>query len=225
MLSAGNDIVVFSEIDVARTNTPQFYTKILSEPEIALYERFSANILFEHYVWLLWSIKESAYKFLKRIHSEIVFTPVKFEIKHLRISAEYGSVNFTGKEVTLPLTGNVQFDIYTLYSKSFIERELISSVVDSDERFDDVYSNNKKINSVNTDIQSAEVRIFLIGELKRLTGKSDLTIKKNAKNIPVLFNGQEELPIPISLSHHGRYIAYCFNLKKKQKYFRKVLRN
>jgi len=212
MLSAGNDIVAFSEIDVARTNTPRFYTKILSEPEIALYEQFSAQILFEHYVWLLWSIKESAYKFLKRLNLELVFTPVKFEVKHLRISAGYSIVSFEEKEKPTTLKGLITFGKNRLYSKTEIYKEFIFSVVDNDENFEGVCSNIKQIEATDNVVQSSAVRSFLIEELTQQTGTSNLTIEKNPEGIPFLLEGLEKLPIPISLSHHGHYISFSFRL-------------
>jgi hypothetical protein len=162
-------------------------------------------------VWLLWSIKEAAYKFLKRLDHDLIFTPVKFEVRQLHTSAEYGSVNFTRKEVILFLTGVIQIDSYELYSKSFIEQEMIWSVVD-DELFSGVCSGTKLIKSTDTCIQSAEVRKFLINELKKHIEKPDLTVYKSAADVPILFSGQEQLHIPISLSHHGHYVAYSFKL-------------
>lgn len=212
MLSAGNDIVAFSEIDVARTNTPQFYTKILSEPEIALYEQFSTIIPFEHYVWLLWSIKESAYKFLKQLDHELLFTPVKFEITKLYLPKEYLPVSFDGGGALLTITGNVEFDNYKIYSRSIIYKELIVSVVGSDEDFKGVYFEVRFIDSTLNTAQSAAARSLLIDRLLLETGKSNLTIGKNAEGIPVLMEGSTELPVPVSLSHHGHYIAYSFKI-------------
>ena len=213
MLSAGNDIVSLSEINVARTQTEPLYSKILSVSEIALYEKLKSAILFEHYVWLLWSIKESAFKYLQRIDPELLFTPVKFGITQLNIPKGYFLVSFDGNENTLTITGNVEFDNYKIYSRSVIYKELISSVVDADKDFKGVYSAIKYIDSTVNTVQSAAVRSFLIDHLVKETGTSNLTIGKNADSIPILFEGAKELQIPVSLSHHGHYIAYSFKLK------------
>src|ERR1700740_2467205 len=85
MISAGNDVVSLAAIDITRTNQHKFYSKILSDSEIPLYNEFSlAQIPFEHFVWLLWSIKESAYKFLQRNNPGLIFTPVKFVVNDLQ---------------------------------------------------------------------------------------------------------------------------------------------
>ena len=68
MISTGNDIVALGLINKQRTCEPRFYSKILSASEQALYHQSEFTALpFEHYVWLLWSVKESTYKFLKRL--------------------------------------------------------------------------------------------------------------------------------------------------------------
>jgi phosphopantetheinyl transferase (holo-ACP synthase) len=213
MFSAGNDIVSLSGINVARTKTEPLYSKILSVSEIALYEGLKSAVLFEHYVWLLWSIKESAFKFLQRLDPELLFTPVKFEITQLYIPKGYLLVNFDGNESPLTITGHLRFDNYKIYSRSVIYKELISSVVDSDEDFKGVFSHIKYIDSTVNTVQSAAARNFLIDRLTKEIGALNLTIGKNAKGTPILFEGSKELPIPVSLSHHGHYIAYSFKLK------------
>jgi phosphopantetheinyl transferase (holo-ACP synthase) len=213
MLSAGNDIVSLSEINIARTKTEPLYSKILSVSEIALYEELKSAILFEHYVWLLWSIKESAFKFLQRIDPELLFTPVKFEITQLHIPKSYFAVSFEGNESPLIISGDVEFDNYKIYSRSVIYNELISSVVDSDKDFKSVYYAIKYIDSTVNTVQSAAVRSFLIDRLVKETRTPNLTIGKNAEGTPILFEGSKELPVPVSLSHHGHYIAYSFKLK------------
>jgi phosphopantetheinyl transferase (holo-ACP synthase) len=213
MFSAGNDIVSLNEINVARTKSEPLYSKILSVPEIALYEDLKSAIFFEHYVWLLWSIKESAFKYLQRIDPELLFTPVKFEIIQLNIPKGCFPVSFDGNENPLTITGHVEFDNYKIYSRSVIYEELISSVVDSDKDFKSVYYAIKYIDSTVNTVQSAAVRSFLIEHLVKETRTPNLTIGKNAEGTPILFEGSKELPVPVSLSHHGHYIAYSFKLK------------
>src|SRR5476651_714407 len=86
MSSIGNDIIALKTIDVPRTQNPRFYSKILSPAEQLLYQSCCPTLHFHHFVWLLWSIKESAYKCLQRLQPELVFSPVKIEISHLDVA-------------------------------------------------------------------------------------------------------------------------------------------
>jgi len=214
MLSAGNDIVSLSDINVPRTITKQFYSKILSDSEIAFFESSKTSpVTFENYVWLLWSIKESAYKFLKRTDPDLLFTPVKFEVKQLDIPDGYLIANFKGPAIAdqpLEIKATVEFDSEKLYSRSAIYNQLIFSVVDNNADFDAVFWAIKAINSTNNKTQSSEVRAFLIDRLEQLTGKENLGIHKNLQGVPLLFDGSTQLPIAVSLTHHGHFVAYSF---------------
>ena len=86
MKSTGNDIVALGSVDKHRTGQYRFYSKILSASEQTLYQQMQfANLPFEHYLWLLWSVKESTFKFLKRTKPELIFSPAKIIIQYLEI--------------------------------------------------------------------------------------------------------------------------------------------
>src|SRR5450756_2548986 len=97
MKSAGNDIVALRSVDKQRTSQFRFYSKILSALEQALYHQPQfTEMPFENYVWLLWSVKESAYKYLKRTFPSLVFSPIKFVIQHIKIPAGPLMTKFEG---------------------------------------------------------------------------------------------------------------------------------
>ena len=216
MLSTGNDIVSLNAINVTRTKQPNFYSKILTPTETALHqEPYFATIPFEVFVWLLWSIKESAFKFLQRIDPEIIFTPVKFEVTQLEIPASFKIQAFNIEKLTgisfdniETIKSNISFGNYILYSNSLIYQEFISTVVNGAEDFSCTYWGVKQIESSKVVIQSTEVRAFLINNLT----DNQFTIGKNIRGIPVLLKDNMELSIPVSLSHHEYYIAYSFQL-------------
>ena len=220
MISTGNDIISLNAINVARTKQPRFYSKILSGNERSLYDepQFTA-IPFEIFVWLLWSIKESAYKFLKRIDQKLIFTPVKFEVTQLEIPAGFSIINFGQHETEgidfadgSALKGTIAIGTYKLYSRSLIYKQLILSVVDDNKNFDTTCWGIKSISSTAPDTQSAAVREFLLNRLQNALGFKDITINKNPDGIPVLLQASKDTGIPVSLSHHDCVIAYCFKL-------------
>src|ERR1700691_5688102 len=100
MISAGNDIISLNAINITRTKQEKFYSKILSPTEKELYNQAEfTTIPFENFVWLLWSIKESAYKYLKRNNPGLVFIPIKFTVKQLLIPHGYISTNFGARQL------------------------------------------------------------------------------------------------------------------------------
>jgi phosphopantetheinyl transferase (holo-ACP synthase) len=218
MISSGNDIVSLNAINITRTKQYRFYSKILSSTEKALYNQAAfASIPFENFVWLLWSIKESAYKYLKRNSPDLVFIPIKFEVTQLLIPSGYVLANFEGIQMegagfgNIPaLKGVVTFGIHTLYSASLLYPELIVSVVNGDENFENVCWGVKLIGENEANNQSIEVRKFLIDRLQHILHLDALVMGKTSGGIPVVLNEGEELAVAISLSHHERFVGYSF---------------
>ena len=216
MLSTGNDIVSLNAINVTRTKKPNFYSKILTPTETALHQQpCFANIPFEIFVWLLWSIKESAFKYLQRIDVDILFTPVKFEVREVQIPSKFNLLNFNTAELKgtgfgglNSIRATIKFGDYILYSNSLIYQEFVATVVNNNEDFGKTHWGIKRIESDDIEIQSVGVRAFLA---KSLPDKN-IIISKNLQGIPVMLKDDLELSIPISFSHHEYYVAYSFQL-------------
>lgn len=223
MISAGNDIVALTAINAARTKQPEFYSKILSPAEKSLYQApLPEAVPFEIFVWLLWSVKESAYKFLQRHNPALLFTPVKFEVKELHFPTGFTINNFNVGEIEavgfaddFAIKSTLRFGEYTLYSRSLIYNELLLSTVNDNDSFDDVYWGIKAIDNADNEIQSATVRDFSLNRLKELGFKNPV-ISKNGHGVPVLMEGGEEIKIPVSLSHHDYWVAYAFRLNNAE---------
>ena len=221
MISAGNDVVALTAINAARTNQYKFYSKILSGSETPLYnELSSAGIPFENFVWLLWSIKESAYKFLQRHNPALIFTPVKFVVEELHLPPAYTVEKFdaitqegNGFNSHSALTGIVTFGQVKLHSSSLLYDKLISTVINDIDDFENTCWGFKLISDTSHENQSKEVRQFLIKRLKRLYGNVNFRVGKNEDGCPLLFKENEEIGIPVSLSHHENIIGYSFNQK------------
>jgi phosphopantetheinyl transferase (holo-ACP synthase) len=222
MISTGNDIVSLNAINITRTKQEKFYSKTLSPTEKELYNQaeFTA-IPFENFVWLLWSIKESAYKYLKRNNPNLVFTPVKFIVSQLLIPSWYTLANFEGMQIEGEGFGNipalksvVTFGDDTLYSASLMYRDLIVSVVNWDENFENIYWGVKLIEENDATNQSIEVRKFLIDRLQHILRLDGLVMGKTSGGIPIVLNDNEELAVAVSLSHHERFVGYSFQLSE-----------
>jgi len=218
MTSTGNDIVCLNAIDITRTKQYNFYSKILSNTEKALYhETAFAAIPFEKFVWLLWSIKESAFKYLQRNNPGLVFTPVKFIIQQLYIPAGYALTVYetagtegTGFDDNTAIKGIVTFGDVTLYSRSMLHKDFIHSVVNNSEDFKNTCWGIKSIERNDPHSQSTAVRSFLLKRLSLYFKMDKLAIGKNLHGVPIVLNTNEVLPIPVSLSHHDCFVAYSF---------------
>ena len=217
MQSMGNDIIDLRAIDTQRSNDSRFYTKILLPSEMALYQRPEcAHIPFEHFLWLLWSIKESGYKYLKRGFPDLVFSPLKIIIQCIDLPA--GTVvkyfkdgqwegNVTGEDC---YKGSCIFENNIFYFKSKLYAELIATVVSEDENFENTRWGIQTIEHADAGHQSKEVRSFFLKRLNAFIPYNDLRIEKKATGYPVIFDGAKELKLPISFAHHGNFISYSF---------------
>jgi len=217
MTGTGNDIVSLGAINITRTKQPAFYSKILSDREITYYRQNCQDVItLENYIWLLWSIKESAYKYLQRFNPGLVFTPVKFIVSGLLPPVPSPTENFgntkagKGFDVNKTWNGVITYGTDTLYSLSLLYTDVLFSVVNGTENFDQVYWGLHRINDTDPANQSAMVRTFLLNKLHQVLTIDNLQIGKNEFNIPVLIKRDKEMQVAISLSHHEHFIGYSF---------------
>ena len=217
MRSTGNDIVALGTIDALRTNQFRFYSKILSFTEQALYHELGFEQMpFQHYVWLLWSVKESAYKYLKRNIPGLVFSPTKIIIQSLQISLENWDdkeCQCNGNKETL-YKGEIMYENSFFYFRSKICKEWIVTVVNDTENFENVYWGLQTIDDTDADHQSKSVRELL---LKRVGSflSGDLRVEESLIGYPVIYNGTTDMQIPVSLAHDGRFVGYSFILQPR----------
>lgn len=234
MSSAGNDIVALKVIDKQRTNHNRFYSKILSDAEQSFYCRQAgAEMPFEHFVWLSWSIKESVYKYLKRTEPGLIFAPTKIII--LQIDVPYGRppVKFEGRQWERRdpgscgglYQGSALYDSRIFHFRSKIRAEFISTIVNDTDNFENIWWGIKQIGHPDYAHQSASVRAFVLNKLNFILSgnkhnkNEDLRIGKSPLGHPVVLKGAEEMNIPVSLAHHDHFIAYSFLLAPHSPYF------
>jgi hypothetical protein len=228
--SAGNDIVALKAINKRRSTQSRFYSKILSEAEQVLYEcRKPAEMPFENFVWLLWSVKESVYKYLKRTEPGLVFSPTKIGIQRIDPPSG-GSAQFAGSQWESGAgdqwecrgdgsgasfyKGSAFFESRVFYFRSKIHPEYIATVVNGEEDFENIWWGVKSIDHSDYPAQSIAVRAFAVNKLNAVfsTGKDNLQIGKSPLGYPIVLKEAEEMKIPVSFAHHAYYVAYSFLL-------------
>jgi phosphopantetheinyl transferase (holo-ACP synthase) len=216
MISTGNDIVALKAINIARTKQHNFYKKIISVSEKDLYDRqLSGKMPLENFVWLLWSVKESVYKYLQRITPELIFSPAKIMVSQIGLPSGHTATKLEGRgfdEGTVYKSA-VTFGDHLLYSRSIISEEFIFSVVNHTDNFEHTWWGIRLISSSKPGHQSKEVRVFLADRLNTLFPHNELLISKSPHGYPVILKNGAETPIPVSLAHHDHYVAYSFQLK------------
>jgi len=192
VISAGNDIVALQAVDVQRTQLPAFYSKFITPTELSLHKPDEITLV--NFVWLLWSAKESAYKYLKRYNPELVFAPIKLVVQQLKAS-DNSYRNYIG-EVS---DGNVVLPFITTLNKDYI-----ATIIDQG----DVSWNVKQIDATDHKSQSQAVRDLLLDDLKM----PDVSIQKHPNGYPVLIKNGQKLDIAVSFAHHARYVSYSFQI-------------
>jgi phosphopantetheinyl transferase (holo-ACP synthase) len=199
MISTGNDIVALGSINKQRTSDPRFYLKILSAAEQELYHQLEfATLPFENYIWLLWSVKESAFKYLQRNNHQLIFSPVKINVLTLDVNP--------GQQYS----GKLQFGQDKLFFRSTITNEWISTVVNGEDDFEYIFNEVHMIEHDTYQHQSAAVRLFALDKLKALLD-GEFKLEKSEWNYPVLIKNGKRVNTPVSLSHDGCFVACSFN--------------
>jgi hypothetical protein len=235
MDSAGNDVVAFRLTDPERSAQPRFYNQILSPSEIGLFHSGALPSLwpsgnlgsqaqsapddpsapalsFPIFLWLCWSIKESVYKFRKRLHPELVFSPTSIHVKEI-FSAPFGSdtcfpsTSEAGTHNFQPLLCGRADDIYF---QSTITPDGIISVVHDREDFKGV-----QVGFAHTSgevDQSEAVRAMLTRNLSTLDPEAQWTFGKHPDGYPLLYRNGLLQPIPLSFAHHGNLLGFSYLL-------------
>ncbi|HLX67033.1 MAG TPA: 4'-phosphopantetheinyl transferase superfamily protein [Puia sp.] len=220
MMSTGNDIVALAETDSDRTSRHRFYSRILSPGELSLFPDYGMpypdhpgpppRLSFPDFVWLMWSIKESVYKYVSRADRRLDFAPLKIPVTWLRFRDDF-------------YEGMISYRQCALYSRSFfIPGETIMTVVNEKADFGEVRWGMRIVGDScrstgdplypDYSAQSAYVREFALQSLSKEMSGAALRIIKTPDGPPEVWDSERCLEIPISLAHHGPYVAWSYRL-------------
>jgi len=144
-------------------------------------------------VWMLWAMKESAYKMYVQQTSMRFLNPKKMQCK--LTSETEGVVEVNENEYITKSQINNNF-IYTIASLK-TDKKILSTTF---ELTNNSYSIQHK--------ESYKKLIEMVSKKRKLPVK-DIHIKKNKVGVPKLFLNSKELKTSFSISHHGHYGAYA----------------
>jgi phosphopantetheinyl transferase (holo-ACP synthase) len=210
--SIGNDIIALQLTNPERTKQQKFYSKIICGKEFELFKSLKTDLLLENFVWLCWSIKESAYKFLKRNNAELLFSPTKIIIQKIRVpeniffrnNNKHEAVSFDDE---FCFCCEVSFNDYTFFTRSLLHDDLIFTVANNRNDFENIYWGIKSIDDDCYKNQSKEVRQFLLERMNIIFSEERLSIETSDVGFPFL---KQQKDLPISFTHHGNFVAYSF---------------
>jgi phosphopantetheinyl transferase (holo-ACP synthase) len=210
MISTGNDIVALAATDPERTSRYRFYSRVLTHTELDLVPR--TTLPFSTFVWLLWSIKESVYKYVSRANPRLSFAPLKIPVGQLRSRDDF-------------FEGLIRYEGVMLYSRSFIQDNTILSVVSGEKDFAFTRWRLHAIGDSDYASQSAFVRKFVVESLSTVVPAAGLRIIRTLDGPPEVWDRERVLDIPVSLAHHDRYVAWSYRLSANSSSYRKSAAN
>ncbi len=191
----GNDVVDLREPgQLAEARHPRFDRRVFSGAER---ETLGASGAPERLRWILWAAKEAAYKVARKLDPETVFSPPRFEVE-LDATLK-GRVRHEERSFELVVDENEE-RVHALASEADPKEGVVSRVVRTDEDPATV---------------SRAVRALACHELATVLqiAVEDLEIRQLGR-IPVLTATDRSLDVDLSLSHHGRYLAFACDLRE-----------
>jgi len=190
----GNDVVdLRGDATRAGGRHPRFDERVYGEAEL---RTLAAERDPEPGRWVLWAAKESAYKLGRRADPALVWSPRRFEV-HLDAGLR-GRVRWPGGECEVRVERDDE-RVHALAARS--EAELDAARV-----------RVARLGEVPGDPASPgdAVRSLVVGELARQLGADPAALEVRRRGrIPQLFAGGRPLGWPLSLSHHGRFVAFA----------------
>jgi len=211
--SAGNDVIALDAINVQRTNDSRFYSKFVTPPELELYH---PQLPFETFVWLLWSVKEAAYKYLQRYNAGLIFSPAKLIVQTVYRPDNFKPTPFistwendnTNEQF---VTGTITDGTNHLYFRSKIHTNVLATVVDEDESFANTCWGIHQIEQMDSKSQSAGVRKFALNRLRTIIKQDGLSIGKSKDGYPTILNLIGPMYMALSFAHHENFVGYSFD--------------
>ena len=192
----GNDII---DLDEASKHRPQYYERLktssFTEDEWLLNDLPPGN----DGLWLLWSLKESAYKALVQGDWDgRRFAPRDFDVTSL-------------KQNTNDFIAEISFQDRVVSAITTLQKEFLHTVTQPTNDFTVLFETFECLSAEYAQ-QSAIVRersLHALAEAQQIA-LSSLEIRKNEDQVPQFFVHDQLMDtVDLSLSHHGRYGAYA----------------
>ena len=184
----GNDIVDLKQATKdSNWKRPRFLDKVFTVEEQQLITEVEEQ---HQQVWLLWSMKEAAYKVHVQQFGKRFFNPKKLVCDLITLEK-----------------GSVTIDTETYFTQSTITEDYVYTVATLE--FSKTFKSECfQIKNSNYKAQSINLRQRFFEFLPMET--SSLKIRKNKVGVPQLVQKNTSLNLSFSLTHHGRFSGYAY---------------
>lgn len=190
----GNDVVDLGDAEVQpQGRHPRFDERVYCAAERASIEASGAP---DRLRWILWAAKEAAYKVARKDDERAVFSPPRFQV-HVDASLR-GRVQFAGRDFWL-LIDEAPGRIHAIASERPLpESQLLSRVLAWDDE---------------APLAGKAVRALARREISAALDlpAEELEIGREGR-IPILEISERALDVDLSLTHHGRFLAFACDL-------------
>lgn len=184
----GNDIVDLN-LSAASWERPRFSNKVFTSQE----QELILNCEHKHQMaWLLWSMKEAAYKIHVQQSRVRFFNPK-------RISCNLTSVS----------NGQVIIDNDLYFTSSTIEENYVHTIARKDNStrpYFQIYESDSVENKHQSEFIKEKLMMFISEEM--CLNIALLEIRKSTEGIPLLYYNSDQLDRSLSISHCGRFSAF-----------------
>jgi phosphopantetheinyl transferase (holo-ACP synthase) len=183
----GNDVVDLRARVVAGPRHPRFDARVFAPSEHrALRESAAPDAL----RWSFWAAKEAAYKVVKKLDDTAVWSPRRFVVR-----LERGEVEHEGRSIPV----RVEADAERVHALA----------TDRAESLPGLHARVAELPAAGADPSEA-VRALAREGLAPLLGAEPAALEiAREGRIPVLRLAGRQAPFDLSLSHHGRFVAFA----------------
>jgi len=148
--------------------------------------------------WIFWASKEAAYKVARKLDSGLVFSPGRMLV---RLGSNLsGEVLVAERHLFLRVDEDHRRIHALVRTRPFADEGFRSHVATLPEgRVEGEYADPRRA-----------VRAFLSAGVSEALGAApeDLSVESEGR-VPVLYHKGERVPLDLSLSHHGRFVAWA----------------
>ena len=193
----GNDIVDLNLADKEAYRRKRFLEKVLADSEQLFLSQVEDPGTF---LWVLWSMKESAYKLHFREHLNRALNPIRFTCRFDCVHELGPHGRFTGRVEA----GDKVYQTNSILCKDYVH----TTAIDAGENFR-IHSDEVTAGSPN------KAREKTIDALVRSIGNAPalkydkIEFTKDTNGLPFLTDACKGIFKPCSISHHGRFGAYA----------------
>jgi phosphopantetheinyl transferase (holo-ACP synthase) len=219
----GNDVVdLFDSETQSKALHPRFDERVFTEKELSTIRESDCA---HRARWAHWAAKESAYKVVKKLDSHAVFSPIQF--KASLDPRGNGIVDYHGKQIHVVVNQSQRFvHAVAATPKATLPSDCFYGESHQGDDGQITFSTSSKARKVFVTYRARAVRGVdpCPGVLSRLTRRfaaeevgSFLRLQPNdidissVRRVPRACYQGTDLPVDISLSHHGHYIAFAMS--------------